>query len=131
MKKSNEEIYVYGNSFCGTEISEYGIENGRVDYYSLARSFDHIPCNDLINTTGGFTKWELFCGELEDDETGTEIEIMQYFIVSKPGAELLKECGEIVFYNEDLNLYVWGVTFYGVSWEYVLTPIRIKNRETM
>ena len=93
----------------------------------MARSFNHIPCNDLINATGGFTKWEMFCGELEDDETGTEIEIMQYFIVSEPGAELLKECGEIVFYSEELDLYVWGVTFYGVNWKDVLTPIQIKG----
>lgn len=51
-------------------------------------------------------------------------EIFQYFIISGSGAEILKEyTDEIVMYNSELDLYVWGVTHFGTSWDYVLTDI--------
>lgn len=73
----------------------------------------------------------------EDSERYTEIEedikclediryseIFQYFIISNNGAEILKEyTDEIVMYNSELDMYVWGVTHYGTSWDYVLTDI--------
>ena len=34
---------------------------------------------------------------------------------------------EIVYYNEELDMYVWGITHYGTSWDYVLTDIAIKR----
>ena len=50
----------------------------------------------------------------------------QYFIISNNGAEILKDyTNEIVFYNEALDMYVWGVTHWGTSWDYVLTDIRL------
>ena len=53
-------------------------------------------------------------------------EIFQYFIISDNGAEILKNyTNEIVFYNETLDMYVWGVTHCGRSWDYVLTDIRL------
>ena len=65
--------------------------------------------------------------EAEQDEVP---EIYQYYIVSDNGAELLKEYGEIVFYNSELGMYVWGVTHYGTSWSYVLTDIPCEIDET-
>lgn len=55
-------------------------------------------------------------------------EIYQYYIISYNGAEILKEwTDEIVFYNEELDMYVWGVTHWGTGWDYVLTDIKIEN----
>lgn len=67
--------------------------------------------------------------ELEEEREEAEDfpEIFQYFIVSDAGAEILKEAGEILFYNEHLDLTVWGVTHYGTSWDYVLTNIKIED----
>ena len=57
-------------------------------------------------------------------------EIFQYFIISDNGAEILKDyTNEIVFYNETLDMYVWGVTHWGTSWDYVLTDIRLNCGE--
>jgi myo-inositol-1-phosphate synthase len=56
-------------------------------------------------------------------------EIFQYFIVDNNGAEILQDCGEIVFYNDELDLYIWGVTHWGTSWDYVLTNIKIEKSE--
>lgn len=60
----------------------------------------------------------------EEQENSYNAEIYQYFIVDSQGAEILKEINEIVFYNEELDMYVWGVTHYGTSWDYVLTDIK-------
>lgn len=65
--------------------------------------------------------------ELENEENDDEI--MQYFIVSSQGAEILEEINEIVFYNDTLDLYVWGVTHWGTSWDYVLTDVEINAGE--
>ena len=63
--------------------------------------------------------------ELEgEQEDSYNEECYQYYIVSDNGAEILKEINEIVYYNEELDMYVWGVTHYGTSWSYVLTDIK-------
>lgn len=61
--------------------------------------------------------------ELESEQE--EREVFQWFIVDDWGARLLKEINEIVYYNETLDMYLWGVTHYGTSWDYVLTNIKI------
>lgn len=30
-----------------------------------------------------------------------------------------------LFYNEKLDMYVWGITHFGTSWKYVLTDIKL------
>ena len=57
-----------------------------------------------------------------------ENDIFQYFIVSSNALDLLKEAGELVFYCEPLDVYVWGVTHWGTSWDYVLTSIKLRER---
>jgi hypothetical protein len=51
-------------------------------------------------------------------------ECYQYYIVSDFGAKILEEIGEIVWYNDQLDMYVWGVTHWGTSWDHVLTNVR-------
>ena len=68
--------------------------------------------------------------EIEALEDAHYEEIFQYFIISDNGAEILKDyTDEIVFYNEALDMYVWGVTHWGTSWDYVLTDIRLNCGE--
>ena len=60
--------------------------------------------------------------ELESDQN--DMEIFQYYIVSDSGAELIRDYNVgILFYNSDLDLYIWGIQHYGTSWDYVLTNI--------
>lgn len=54
-------------------------------------------------------------------------EIFQYYIVDDNGESILEEANEIVFYNEEFDIYIWGVTHWGTSWDYVLTDIRIEK----
>lgn len=177
-----EKKYYYGNA-----ISEYGIQNGRVDYGTLAKAFDAVLNNDIMNLTYDIGCWEQVSGtidnleeiddleekrdELEEkqedlenlleetqendesskkekiiaelkqieseidtlndqieeleNEQDNEPEIFQYYIVDDWGGRLLQEVNEIVYYNETLDMYLWGVTHYGTSWDYVLTSIKI------
>lgn len=64
--------------------------------------------------------------ELEREQDSTP-EIFQYFIISSYGAQILQELtDEIVYYLPVINCYVWGVTHWGTSWDYVLTDIPIE-----
>lgn len=159
MKK--EQKYYYGNA-----ISDYGMENGYVDYATLAKCFDAVLNNDIMSLTYDIGSWEQVSGiidntdeieeleekrdELEEqnesspsqiieneineineqieeleNEQDNDPEVFQWFIVDDWGARLLKEINEIVYYNETLDMYLWGVTHYGTSWDYVLTSIAI------
>lgn len=62
--------------------------------------------------------------ELENEQDN-DPEVFQWFIVDDWGAKLLQDISEIVYYNEKLDMYLWGVTHYGTSWDYVLTSIKI------
>ena len=157
-------MLVHGKYFYGNEVSEYGQEKGYVDYATLAKAFDAVLNNDIIQKTSEIGYWEQESGFIDNVEKIEELqemieefmldnedgkytgkieelqeqidelyeeaensysqEIYQYYIVSENGAEILKEINEIVFYNEELDMYIWGVTHYGTSWSYVLTDIK-------
>lgn len=152
-------MFVHGKYFYGNEISEYGQQHGYVDYATLAKAFDAVLNNGVMEKTMDIGYWEQESGfvdnskeieslqemiaELaEQEDTEEEIaeleerieeledeqdyypDIFQYYIVSDNGARILEEVNEIVFYNEALDMYIWGVTHYGTSWSYVLTDIK-------
>lgn len=160
-KMEKEQKYYYGNP-----ISEYGMQNGRVDYATLAKAFDAVLNNDIMNLTYDIGSWEQVSGTIDNSKEIEELEekrdeleeenenspsqiieneineineqieeleneqddkeVFQWYIVDDWGARLLQqETNEIVYYNETLNMYLWGVTHYGTSWDYVLTNIKI------
>lgn len=160
-KMEKEKKYYYGNA-----VSDYGMEHGYVDYATLAKAFDAVLNNDIMDLTYDIGSWEQVSGiidnmdeieELEEkrDELEEEnennpsqileneineineqieeleseqcdgLEVFQWFIVDNQGARLLQDIDEIVYYNETLDMYLWGVTHYGTSWDYVLTNIKI------
>lgn len=124
-----EQKYYYGNA-----ISEYGMKNGYVDYATLAKCFDAVLNNDIMNLTYDIGLWKQVSGTIDntdeieelENEQDNEPEVFQWFIVDDRGARLLQqETNEIVYYNETLDMYLWGVSHYGTSWDYVLTSIKI------
>ena len=156
-----EQKYYYGNA-----ISEYGMQNGYVDYATLSKCFDAVLNNDIMSLTYDIGYWDQVSGiidntddieeleekidELEEkneispsqiieneidvinekieeleNEQDNDPEVYQWFIVDDWGARLLQDINQIVYYNETLDMYLWGVTHYGTSWSYVLTSIAI------
>ena len=156
-----QQKYYYGNA-----ISEYGLENGRVDYATLAKCFDAVLNNDIMSLTYDIGCWKQVSGiidnmdeieeleekrdELEEENENSpsqiieneineineqieeleneqkyDQEVFQWFIVDDCGARLLQDIDEIVYYNETLDMYLWGVTHHGTPWNCVLTNIEI------
>ena len=114
---------LYNKRVYGIEVSKYGLENRYLDYLTLSKIVgDCILNNSLVEGTFG---WELVCGEIENED-GYDYDIYQYYIISNSGYEFLKEyTDEIVLYNEKLDIYLWGVTHFGTSWDYVLTDVKL------
>lgn len=162
--------------FYGNKISDYGLENGYIDYATFVKAFDAVLNNYIMENTTEIYFWEQINGiidnsnevdaliekqeniddlirdMIDNDQENTEEyrklekkyneietdiqelkdaeeyppEIFQYYIVSDAGARILCELtNEIVFYNEDLDMYVWGVCHFGTGWDYVLTDIPV------
>lgn len=184
---------VAGEWFYGNEVSDYGKQNGYVDYRTLAKAFDAVMNNNIISDleAAGFyfdpiqdgssdysdeidelrdaaedlrdqatektdaadeaeeagdaaeaEKLRADAAELEaeaekKEEAADDLEseqeppeIFQFFIVDDAGAEIIQEwTDDPLFYCEALDLYIWGVTHWGTSWDYVLTDIRINAGE--
>lgn len=156
-----EQKYYYGNA-----ISEYGMQNGRVDYATLSNCFGLVLNNNIMQLTYDIGYWEQVSGtvdntdeieeleekrdELEEEnesspsqiieneineindqieelenEQDNDPEVFQWYIVDGWGGRLLTDINEIVYYNEKLDMYLWGVTHCGTSWDYVLTSVKI------
>ena len=123
MRRNNK---LMGTYFYGNKASDYAIENGFLDYATFAKSFDAVMNNDIISNTSDIGYWDIINGSYYDEETESYTDIFQYFIVSNSGAQIIQDTtDEILFYNEILDMYVWGVTHYGTSWDYVLTNIKL------
>ena len=68
--------------------------------------------------------------ELQDQQDNQD-EIFQYYIIDDQLARILQEwTNEIIYYIESLDIYIWGVTHWGTSWDYVLTNIKIELKES-
>lgn len=129
---------IKGKYFYGNEISQYGQQNGYVDYRTLAKAFDAVMVNDITklfycDINGEWSEPEYYNGsEYWTDDNGNDCynEIYQYYIVDQYGADLLQAwTDEIVLYLPALDMYIWGVTHFGTSWDYVLTDIKIETEE--
>lgn len=125
MKK---QLKLAGKYFCGNEISNYGKEHGFLDYDTFSRAFDHVLNNSIFGLGQGIGYgWELVNGldfDYEEEEIIEEPEVFQWYIVSDSGAQIIQDyTNEILYYHDELDIYLWGVTHCGTGWDYVLTDI--------
>lgn len=113
-------IQLYGNKAYGVEVSKYGLENGYLDYHALAEILGDCILNNTVRAAT-MEDWEIFNGEFREM-------VFQDYIISEYGYEFLQEfTDELVFYNERLDMYIWAVTHFGTSWDYVLTDIKLEK----
>ena len=145
--KKNTMVTYDGRTLYGKEISGYGLDNGYVDYKTLSEIMGNcILNNEIIKYE--VDNWEVVNGseikyydskaddyveesEIEnwDDIEEKYIDIFQYYIIDNWGVEILSNyTDEIILYNEKLDVYLWGITHWGTSWDYVLTDIKIENK---
>lgn len=120
-------VKLFGNKVFGVEVSEYGLENGYLDYRTLAKIVGDCILNNNIFMYAGYENWELESG-MEENEYGDYYEVYQYYIITDYGAKFLGDyTDEIVYYHEELDMYLWGITHFGTSWDYVLTNIKLEE----
>lgn len=112
-------IEMYNGMVWGIKVSKFGREAGYLDYATLAEMVKHrIRNNTVREETMG---WEIVNGEIDNP-------IAQDYLISEMGATILCELtDEIVFYNEDLDLYIWAIDHWGTGWDYVLTDVKLIN----
>ena len=144
MKKYREYWY-------GKKVSAYALENGYVDYRTLADVVeDCVLCNAMADRYGNTLEWvsgEMFryydiddgyeeitreeAEEREWEDIEQEvIDIYQWYIISDLGAQfLMRETDEIIMHDEELDVYVWCITHWGTSWGYVLTSIELEEEK--
>ena len=123
-EQSEKVIKMYNGKVYGFKVSEYGLENGYLDYYTLSKIVGDGVLNNNIYHYAGYENWELESG-LEGVD-GEYCEVYQYYIISDSGARFLSEyTDEIVYYHEELDMYLWGITHFGTSWDYVLTDLKL------
>ena len=117
-------ITMYNNKVWGIEVSKYGLENGYLDYHTLAKMLEDCILNNTIREAT-MTDWEIVSGKFERV-------VFQDYIISENGYKILEEyTDELVFYNEKLDVYVWAVTHFGTAWDYVLTNIKLVDGDKL
>lgn len=111
-------IEVYGDKVYGVKVSEYGLENGYLDYQTLAQIVGDCVLNNTVRAET-LEDWELVNGDFDQ-------EVYQDYIISEYGYRFLVDhTDELVFYDERLDIYIWGITHYGTAWSHVLTDIEL------
>lgn len=117
---------LYENKVYGVEVSDYGLENGYLDYLTLSKIIGDCILNNTIRGEVGYPEdWEIVNGIDRYEDYGY-CNIYQDYIISEYGYKFLAEhTDECVFYNEKLDVYIWGITHFGTSWDYVLTDIEL------
>lgn len=126
-KHSEKSIRMFDGKVFGIEVSAYAREKGYLDYRTLAKMLEDVILNNSIRgaTLGVIGEWEIVAGEFKDA-------ILQDFIISRYGFEVLKEyTDELVFYNEELNVYIWAVSHWGTGWAYELTNIKLEDMDAV
>lgn len=111
-------IEMYNGMVWGEKVSNYGLEVGYLDYQTLAAIVGDCIMNNTVREATMFD-WEIATGELEE-------EVCQEYIISEHGFKFLRDyTDEVVFYNEELDIYVWAITHTGTAWSYVSTGIKL------
>lgn len=134
---------MYGGKVYGVKVSDYGLQHGYLDYRALAELVGDMILNNSIYDSTYSEEWELVSGTdcIGIDEEGYECDaysdecidvihydVYQFYIISEKGYEFLRDhTDQMVYYNNELDLYLWGITHYGTSWDYVLTDIKLKE----
>lgn len=109
---NSEEIEQLEEKICDLECEQPSILEDNEKYLEIQNEIDELQ------------------ERIDELENETEPDIFQYFIISEQGANILKEwTDEIVYYNETLDMYVWGITHWGTSWNMVLTDIELNCEE--
>lgn len=113
-----KQIEMYNGKVFGKEVSSYGLEKGYLDYQTLGQIVGDAIFNGTVRYRTA-EDWEVVAGDGDQ-------EVMSDYMISKQGYNFLAEyTDELVFYNEHLDIYIWGVCHWGTAWSHVLTNVKL------
>lgn len=73
-----------------------------------------------------FEHFELENGVEYDEDEDRYTEVFQYYIIDNNVARWLTDhTDELVWYDNELEVYVLGVTHYGTAWDYVCAKYKL------
>ena len=123
---ANDITKLFYNDIKGEFYEPQQINGGIDNSERIEELFDRIAETDDEDE---ITAIQEEIDELEEAQSGSEV--FQYYIISREGADILQHwTNEIVYHIPMIDIYIWGVTHFGTSWDYVLTDIQIDlNRE--
>ena len=122
-------------NYTNTKSNAYYMNTKYINYATLTDFIftDIILCNNIVRYSDN---WDLELGKDYDEETGEYIDIYQYYIVDfdswrleeykKYLEENKKDSDFILWYDNDLDIYILGVSHFGTGWDCVSTNIEIK-----
>lgn len=109
-----------GYSYFDSDGEKYTYDEAQERISELKEMLENDPENTFA------LQWEEDIELLEEEDIRDDI--LQYYIVTEAGAEfLMKYTNDFIFYNEELDIYLWGITHFGSSWEIELTNIPISE----
>ena len=107
---NSDEIEELENKISDTEEKMEELDEKSNDYKVLESEIDEIQSR---------------IDELQNQQDYPP-EVFQWYIVDGNGADIIKEyTDDPLYYNEALDMYLWGVTHYGTSWDYVITDVKL------
>lgn len=144
----NNEIFAKTGGFDSWELWSGGEVDNSEEIAETQKSLDilneklsALDSNDYEDEREYEDRYEelteqirIFEDELYDLENESfwdhDYDCYQQFIISENGAKILADyTNQVVWYNEDLDLYLWDINHYGTGWDYVLTEIKIHTPE--
>ena len=134
-------------TFWGVELNEEELKTHRLSYATISKTFNAVLCNEIVNVDeclyDNIESGDIYDYYVEGEEATYEeytqaeeegkecnyelVEVFQYYIIDASALWVLQRMGELVFYSYKLDCYVWGVTHWGTSWDYVMTNLKLSD----
>lgn len=122
MSKQVKTMTMYDGKVFSVKPSKYALKAGYLDYLTLSKIVGESVRNCYIYDYVGSMYWTMVNGYDKDDVE----EIFQHYIITEEGYKILRDyTDEIVYYCEELEMYLWGITHFGTGWDMVLTDVKL------
>lgn len=97
--------------------------------YNTMELYSGTEYNYFNNDYQEITKEEYEEKEENNEEVHEELkDVYQYYIIGDSAVSWLSNnSDEIIYYDNELDLYVWGIQHCGTSWDYVFTDIPVRK----
>ena len=114
-------------SYLQTDLNRY-YKEGYIDYdLEGALNYYDYEKGDILKLDLSIEDFEEYIEERAFDSM-YEWDIYQYFIIPDNQAKLWETYTNYpIYYNEDLDLFLVGITHYGMSWKYFSTTYTVRE----